>query len=200
MRIIGGKFRRRKLHVNPGMTTRPITDRAKEMLFQYIGDDIIDKRVADIFCGTGSLGIEALSRGATGTVFFENDAKAYELLRKNIDKIDVDEEYFCWRTDAFRSSFRPKNLEHLTPFDVVFFDPPYRHAKEMRPGSVLYLALQRLARENVTSEDVRMYFRMAREDDCQAPPCWELEDEYRISSMKILIFKKAVDSTSGEST
>ena len=78
MRIVAGELRRRKLLTNPGKTTRPITDRAKVMLFDHIRDFIPGKRVLDVFSGTGSLGFESLSRGAKSVVFCEQDHRAHE--------------------------------------------------------------------------------------------------------------------------
>ena len=78
MRIIAGEFRRRRLLVNSGLTTRPMTDRIKEIFFERIQDRLAGRRIADVFAGTGPLGLEALSRGAKSAVFFESDRKAYE--------------------------------------------------------------------------------------------------------------------------
>ncbi|MGD9854019.1 MAG: RsmD family RNA methyltransferase, partial [Planctomycetaceae bacterium] len=68
MRIIAGKYRRRKLLTKPGLTTRPITDRAKEPLFERLESHLEGARVADVFAGTGTLGLESLSRGARSVV------------------------------------------------------------------------------------------------------------------------------------
>ena len=127
MRIIRGRFGRRKLLSNPGDTTRPITDKVKESLFEYLEDELQGARVADIFAGTGTIGLESLSRGATSIVFFERDRKAVELLRKNVATLKIEDETLCWATDVMKTSFRPKNCEGMTPFDIAFFDPPSRH-------------------------------------------------------------------------
>ena len=89
VRIIAGEFRRRKLLASPGLTTRPITDRVKETLFERIGDELVDRKVADVFAGTGSLGLEALSRGAKSVVFIESDRRAFELLEQNVATLGV---------------------------------------------------------------------------------------------------------------
>ena len=116
MRIIAGEFRRRRLLTNPGLTTRPITDRAKEILFERIQDLIVDSRIADIFAGTGSLGFEALSRGARSVVFLENDKRAFDLLEQNVTALGVEDRILCWRTDALNSSFHPKGVDDFLPF------------------------------------------------------------------------------------
>ena len=84
MRIVAGKYRRRKLAAKQGTTTRPITDRVKVALFARLQNRLEGARVADIFSGTGTLGLEALSRGAASVVFIENDHRAWELLRENV--------------------------------------------------------------------------------------------------------------------
>ena len=76
MRIIAGRFRRRNLLTRSGLVTRPITDRVKETLFERLGDAVIDARVLDVFAGTGTLGLEALSREAASVVFVEKDRQA----------------------------------------------------------------------------------------------------------------------------
>lgn len=191
MRIVAGKFRRRKLEANPGNTTRPITDRAKEVVFERLHNDIEGKRVADIFAGTGTIGLESLSRGALSAVFIEKDHKAFELLEKNVTKIADEGTTFCWRTDVLKSSFRPKGIPELLPFDTIFFDPPYRMIEGMRPGSPIYKSLQRLAREDVSSERSLLVLRTPRRAEFECPPEWQLDRVLDLKSMLIHLFDKA---------
>ncbi len=207
MRIIAGEFRRRRLLTNPGLTTRPITDRAKEILFERIQDLIVDSRIADIFAGTGSLGLEALSRGARSVVFLESDKRAFDLLEQNVTALGVEDRTLCWRTDALNSSFHPKGVDDFLPFDVVFFDPPYRMAEKLRPESPMSKALTRLARNGVTAETALLFFRVPRRTSLELPSCWEHDDTREISSMEIHVFRKVpeglgrppADSSSTES-
>jgi 16S rRNA (guanine966-N2)-methyltransferase len=190
VRIIAGEFRRRRLLTSPGLTTRPITDRAKEILFERIQDLIVDKRIADIFAGTGSLGLEALSRGAHSVVFLESDKRAFELLEQNVAALGVEDRALCWRTDALNSSFHPKGVEDFLPFEVIFFDPPYRMAEKLRPESPMCKALVRLARNTVTAEAALLFFRVPRQTELELPSCWEHDDTRAISSMEIHVFRK----------
>lgn len=190
MRIIAGEFRRRRLLTNPGLTTRPITDRAKEILFERIQDLIVDKRIVDIFAGTGSLGLEALSRGAHSVVFLESDKRAFDLLEQNVAALGVEDRTLCWRTDALKSSFHPKAVDDFLPFDVVFFDPPYRMAEKLGAESPMSKALIRLARNTVTAESALLFFRVARQTPLELPPCWEHDNARAISSMEIHLFRK----------
>jgi len=191
MRIIAGEFRRRRLMANPGLVTRPITDRAKETLFQHLGDSIVESRVADVFAGTGSLGLEALSRGASSVVFIEKDVRAHELLCRNVEKLGVEDRTMCWRTDVARTSFQPKGLPNLLPYDIVFFDPPYALIPKIKPRSLLYRSLERLCRDAVTTPTARLLVRMPQRADWLGPECWSLEDDILdIQSMKIRLFCK----------
>lgn len=194
MRIIAGEFRRRQLRVSPGLTTRPITDRVKEILFERIGHLLPDTRVADIFAGTGSLGLEALSRGARRAVFIESDRLAFDLLKQNVAALGVEPRAFCWRTDARKSSFRPKGVDEFLPFDVIFFDPPYRLSEPRRGGpNPLGDALRRLARQGVTADDAWLFFRTSEDVTPECPPVWQHQTTHLISSMAIHVYRKVPD-------
>ncbi len=190
MRIIAGKFRRRKLHSNPGLTTRPLPDRVKEMLFERLESHVAGKRIADVFAGTGTIGLEALSRGALGVVFIEHDRRAHQLLAENVKMLGVEDQVLCWRTDALRTSFRPKGVADLLPYDTVFFDPPFAMIADLKPAGPLFRSLERLARAGVTSDDAILVLRTPRDASFDSPGCWTLDDRYDISSMSIFIYSK----------
>jgi 16S rRNA (guanine966-N2)-methyltransferase len=190
MRIIAGKYRRRKLRTNPGLVTRPITDRAKEQLFEYLQRELAGRRVADVFAGTGSLGLEALSRGAASAVFIETDRRAFELLEANVAAFGVDEPTLCWRADVFRCSFKPKGREELLPYDVVFFDPPYRLIQRLTPESALYHALERLARPDVTSDDALLLLRTPERAEFTCPSIWRHDHTLTVATMEIHWYRK----------
>jgi 16S rRNA (guanine(966)-N(2))-methyltransferase RsmD len=135
MQIVSGKYRHRKLESNPGETTRPITARVKVALFDRIQPELQDARVADIFAGTGTIGLEALSRGALSVVFVESDRPAFERLKRNVNALKAGDETMCWQTDASKCSFRPKGAERFLPYDVVFFDPPYIFTSRLKAGT-----------------------------------------------------------------
>lgn len=198
MRIIAGRFRRRKLLTNPGLTTRPIIDRAKVKLFDLIRDRLPGARVADLFCGTGTLGLEALSRGARSVVFAERDHRAYELLRQNVAALGAERESLCWRVDLARCSFQPKGDVAWTPYDVIFFDPPYRLAETIAPGDPWYRALQRLARPQLSSEQALLVVRVGRESQPELPPGWRKLDEYEMASMRIVMAVRAETSADAD--
>lgn len=190
MRIVAGKFRRRKLLTSPGEVTRPITDRVKVMLFERLGDALEGARVADVFAGTGTMGLEALSRGAHSTVFIELDRRAFELLKRNVETLGVEQETLCWKTDVRRTSFRPKGVDDFLPYDLVFFDPPYRMIEDVAEGSVIYQSLERLARDGITAESALMLLRTPERAEFQCPPVWHFEQKLTMSTMEIHLFRK----------
>lgn len=195
MRIIAGRFRRRNLLTRSGLVTRPITDRVKETLFERLGDVVIDARVLDVFAGTGTLGLEALSREAASVVFVEKDRQAVDLLKKNVEKLAIEESVLCWQVDAQRSSFRPKNRDELFPYDLVFFDPPYRLASRIQPGAPLYRSLERIARDDVSVDDATLVFRAPIQAEFELPPAWVPEWDFRMSGMNLISYRKSGGTT-----
>jgi len=117
--------------------SRPITDRVKESLFSvlYKYDLPSGAVVADLFCGVGSLGLEALSRGAVFVTFVEQDPKIISVLKKNIEKADFVKESKVIKTNAFKIgvSLNPDRQK----YGLVFVDPPYAATKDVQTGSPL---------------------------------------------------------------
>lgn len=190
MQIIAGKYRHRKLQSSPGETTRPITARVKVALFDRLQPLLEDARVADVFSGTGTIGLEALSRGARSVVFIENDRVAFDLLRSNVATLKAEAETICWRADASKCSFRPRGDESFLPFDVVFFDPPYVYASRMKAGTMLFRSLERLARAGITSSEALLVLRCGRRTEFEVPSVWRPEQLLHYSSMDVHLFRK----------
>jgi 16S rRNA (guanine(966)-N(2))-methyltransferase RsmD len=120
MRVISGTAKGRTLKAVPGEGTRPITDRVKESLFDILGADIRDARFLDLFAGTGSVGIEALSRGAKEAVFVEQGRPALETIRANLALTKLAERARVVRADVF--TFLSGTPD--TPFDYIYVAPP----------------------------------------------------------------------------
>src|SRR5688572_20146096 len=123
MRIIGGEFRSRRLFTpRDAETTRPIPDRVKESLFGLLRGHCEDAAVFDAYAGTGAIGLEAISRGASRCVFVEKDRDAADLLRKNIETLGVQDRCELVVGDALG----PGALARCPrPVNLVFLDPPY---------------------------------------------------------------------------
>jgi len=159
MRIIAGSKRGMKLLSPKTVASRPITDRVKESLFNVLFNYDLPsgKLVADLFCGVGSLGLEALSRGAEFVTFVEQDSKVAAILDRNIEKAGYIKESKVIRANAFKigapvvstenrkqksevrsqksSVFRP--LSSVRRYDLVFVDPPYASTRDVQAGSAL---------------------------------------------------------------
>jgi 16S rRNA (guanine966-N2)-methyltransferase len=127
MRVIAGEYRGRRLKVPPGVRTRPTADRVREALFSIVGD-VEDLRVADLFAGSGALGIEALSRGASNATFVEHDHGASGVLRFNLAALGIVEGVEVFEWDVLR--WLP-TVGGALDFDLVFVDPPYSSAPRL---------------------------------------------------------------------
>lgn len=120
LRIIGGKARGRKIRSVPGDTTRPITDRVREALFNILGGDIQGATLLDLFAGTGSVGIEALSRGARKVVFIDSNRLPVVTIRENLKATDLVANAIVHQMDAF--TFVEHSQGEL--FDYIYIAPP----------------------------------------------------------------------------
>ena len=136
MRIIAGEFRSRKLLPPASEATRPIPDRVKQSLFDILAPHLDAARVYDCFAGTGSMGLEALSRGASHATFFEADRSAALRLRTNITALGVQDRSMVVDRDLFKWFEAPPPADKA---NLVFLDPPYRFLVE-RPDDLRRLA------------------------------------------------------------
>ena len=121
MRIIAGQFRGLPLQAPPGSATRPTGDRVREALFSMLASRLgtfEDLRVADLYAGSGALGLEALSRGAAEALFVETDPKAQAAIRANAAKLGVTDKVRVLGGSALA-------LPRSEPFDLILSDPPY---------------------------------------------------------------------------
>ena len=123
MRVISGTAKGRRLKAPPGNTTRPITDMIKEALFNVLGQSIQKSEFLDHFAGSGSVGIEALSRGAGRVVFIDNSPAAVKTIRENLDTCNFPDGYVILKEDVLTAaqSLGKKN----TLFDYIYIDPPF---------------------------------------------------------------------------
>jgi 16S rRNA (guanine966-N2)-methyltransferase len=123
MRVIGGEFRRRVLKSVPGLDTRPTPDRLREALFNVLTPHIAGAVFADLYAGTGAVGIEALSRGASRAIFVEHHRAAVNIIRENLRSLGLEA----------RAQVRQGRVLSMLPkieADIVFLDPPYALEKE----------------------------------------------------------------------
>ena len=128
MRIISGTHRGLHLATLKGGALRPTSDQLRETLFNVLGPEVEGRALLDAYAGTGAVGIEAISRGASEVVFIEHHRPAAELIRRNLEALKIEEGFYVMTTTVL------KGLERLagegSHFDFVFLDPPYDEIRE----------------------------------------------------------------------
>jgi len=154
MRVIAGRLGGRRLKAPSGTVTRPTSDRVREALFSMLGN-VEGASVLDMFAGTGALGIEALSRGASGVVFVERHAGAVRALRDNLRALEIEPAQTDVRRADALTALRSARAREET-YDLVFIDPPYRRAHDLGPElSAVMPSLLRPAARVVVESDRR---------------------------------------------
>ena len=128
MRVIAGKYKGRKLYSPEDSSVRPTTDKVKEACFSILTNELWDARVLDLFAGTGGLGIEALSRGASYCLFADASRKSLNLVKQNLEHCKVEEKTRLVAGDYSKvlKSLAGRIEDGLEePFDIILLDPPY---------------------------------------------------------------------------
>jgi len=120
MRIVGGELRSRLIRVPKTRDLRPSTEKIRGAIFSVLGADIKGARVADLFCGSGALGLEALSRGASFALFVDSSGPAISMAKRNVLELDLSSRAELCAMNVFR--LRPTKLEGIS---IIFADPPY---------------------------------------------------------------------------
>lgn len=133
-RVIAGIAKGRRLKLVPGDSTRPIMDRVKEALFSIIGRDIIETNFLDLFAGTGSVGIEALSRGARSATFIDLDRAAIQTVHENLKITKLADKAVVRRTDALNVI---RGMPPAEPFEFIYVAPPQYKALWLETLKVL---------------------------------------------------------------
>jgi 16S rRNA (guanine966-N2)-methyltransferase len=180
MRIVAGRFRGRVLAAPDGATTRPTSDRARESLFNILAHGekgLVGARVLDVFAGSGAVGLEALSRGASHATFIDNDVAAQRVLAANIRKLGVEPASLVLKIDAAR----PPNA--TLPCHFVFLDPPYF-------SGLAGPALTALAAKGWLAAEAVVVVEIAAAEDFVSPlPGWECADERRYGAAKLVFLR-----------
>lgn len=181
MRIVGGKFRGKKIEWVSDAKTRPTKDNVRESIFNILehapwADGIEGKQILDIFAGTGAMGLEALSRGAANAVFVDIDRKAIELCRQNVTALNAQNQSRIMAQDALKLGQRPETISQA---DVVFIDPPYG-------GDLGQQLLVLLQQNNWLAEDCICVLEMAHDRPETIPESFTILDERKYGISKIV--------------
>ena len=149
MRIIGGNLRGKKILAPTDKSTRPLRDLVRESIFNIIEHSKTEfvnlnrAKVLDLFCGTGSFGIECISRGAEKVIFFENYTNSIKVLKKNIDLLKLNKYSKIIEKDTYNISQSQLNLKK---FDLIFLDPPFKDNK-------INQLIEKIKKIKITSKD-----------------------------------------------
>ena len=178
MRIIAGEWRGRKLVAPEGRQTRPTADRTRETLFSMLASRLgsfEDFRVADLYAGSGALGLEALSRGAAHATFVETDRAAIKAIEANIATFDAG-------SRAAVRNMSASSLSKSHPFDLVFADPPYE------PGSGTAAAAA-VATSGWLPPGGWMAIETRRGDAVAPPDGWDIDAERDVGRARLTILR-----------
>ena len=173
MRVIAGSRRSLPLKAPKGQDTRPTEDRTKETLFNVLQNDIYNARFLDLFAGSGSIAIEALSRGAALAVLVENNAAAANCIKENLNFTKFTQEAVLMQTDVYLAL---EKLRAEEPFDIIFMDPPYKAGFE--PG-----VIDVLSRMPYVTEDTIIVIEASRHTE------FEFLDECGFEIYKSKVYK-----------
>ena len=189
MRIIAGTKKGMNLLSPKTQISRPITDRVKESLFSvlYKYDLPQGAIVADLFCGVGSLGLEALSRGAEFVTFVEKDLKVFAVLRQNIEKAGFVEESEIIKANAFDFGVGNSIVEK---YGLVFIDPPYAAARKVRADSPLGGLLELLG-EQVTTDGIVVVRTSGDVNLLEKYGCFQIAERRQWGTIAITILEKS---------
>ncbi len=181
MRIIAGKFKGRTLITLPDRSIRPTTDRVKESIFNLIQWRVEGAKVLDLFCGSGAVGIEAISRGAESVAFVDVSRDSIATTKQNLTKVDGDYELIQRDYALAIDRFKLKGEK----FDIIFLDPPYRKGLDA-------MAIDRITESGILEEGGCIVVERARDDGAlQLPSGYRATTARDYGSVTVLIVEKA---------
>lgn len=181
MRIIAGKFKGRSLITMKDKSIRPTTDRVKESIFNLLQGYVEDAKVLDLFAGSGALGIEAISRGASSVVFADRSNDSIETVNTNLKKVNG-------KVTVIRKDFL-STIDYLSArkekFDIIFLDPPYKQGLEV-------VAIEKIEESGILAEDGIIVVERSREDvPLSLPSGYRSLTERYYGSVTVVLVQKA---------
>ncbi len=179
LRISGGSLRGKKIPFEFKDTLRPTSSKLKEILFNWLQFEINQSICLDLFAGTGSLGIEAISRGSPKVLFVELNKKNYSSLSLNLKKLGIKENSKIFFKDAFTWI---KNYD-LSKIDIIFLDPPFDKNYEIK-------ILQQLSKKNDLKSLCKIYLEYSKYNDIEIPKNFSILKEKSVGDVKALLLIK----------
>ncbi len=165
IRIIGGKWKGKKIYFNLNDDLRPTPDRAKETLFNWLGQDLNEMHCLDLFSGTGALGLEALSRGAKKVTFVEKNKDYLQKIKKVYLEMSQKEDcdFYCAECLEW-----VQNKSSKAKYDLIFIDPPFNK-------NLIDNLLSNILRRKLLSESGKIYFEFEKKLDLKIPESLDLK-------------------------
>ena len=196
LRIIGGRWRSRVLVRPDTSATRPRPDRVKQSVFNILGchygypGELPPLRVADVFAGSGSMGLEALSRGVVHCTFYETGRVALQSLRENVETLGAGTIATVVTGDAWKNAGRDASPGS---FDLVFLDPPYKDTQNAGSDGLVASFLRQIAEKRSAGSQVPLvvlhHFAKVQFSAMTLDQPWEIWDERRIGSSAVTFFQ-----------
>ena len=193
MRISGGEFRGRVLSVPKGLDVRPTQDRVREALFSMLQNDISGARFLDLFAGSGSVGLEALSRGAETVTFVEHAPRSLACLSRNIAMLKVENscrviraDAYTWLTAAPVASNGLESSDYSAAFDIAYADPPYAVGAEHGYATVL----ARLVEGGFVKPGGLFIAEMTAGQTLDSSSAWELCRDRTYGQTRLAIYRR----------
>lgn len=181
MKITAGKYGRRTLHVPKGRDIRPTTDKVRQAIFNILGSMGLPQEavVIDGFCGTGALGLEALSRDARFCIFFDKSRESLQLCRRNVEMLHAGHQARLIHRNVLRPGPRP---DDVPPADLIFLDPPYRQ-------NLVKPALSALTADGWVAPGAVVVAETEKDGPVEAPEGYQLLDSRLYGECQIQIFE-----------
>ena len=184
MRIIAGNFKGKKIYFPADKKTRPLRDLVKESIFNLIEHSnklnvkISNANILDLFSGSGSFGLECISRGANKVTFVENYKGILNILKRNIDSISADGNYEIIEEDCF--TVFESEIFFKVKFDIIFIDPPYKEKK-------INFLLNKISKYNFLKEDGLVVLHRHKKDNIEISDTFNVFDQRSYGISKIII-------------
>lgn len=178
MRVISGTARGRKLKEPANYDIRPTTDKVKESMFNIIQFNLLNSRVLDMFAGTGQLGLEAISRGASEAVFIDMSSQSNRIIKENIQICGAAEQSTVIKGDSVST------IETLGQFDIIFIDPPY-------DSELVQKALNKIIEFDILKENGIILCEMRYEHNIPfVNEPYFMKREYKYGKIRLVVFSK----------
>ena len=177
IRIIGGKWKGKKIYFDLNNDLRPTPDRAKETLFNWLGQDLNKMYCLDLFSGTGALGFEAFSRGAQKVTFVERNKEYLQKIKKVFLEMDgkADCDFFCAECLEWIQSNSSE-----TKYDLIFIDPPFNK-------NLIHNLLAAILEKELLSKNGQIYFEFEKELDLEIPESLTLKKKKSLGKKSYIL-------------